>query len=251
MSVTNFSLGPVAATIDVDDPTSDSNAGECTMSLSAPASRVSTQGLNRIATDLCWLLSLATNSMMSAYQFPTETGTRSISVDGWINPAFSHIPVLPGRDIRTFVETTWSNFRRHVRGRKLVIPIHYLLLADVPHQPMEISALLTFVAWESLKHTWALKAGIPFKKGFFRTPSGNAIGFTTLSRRMLVSVGLHSGVERLAKLRNRIVHTGLGAVSYPQLERQTTQTRILLLRYMFRLLGYVGSFHRGALTAHT
>jgi hypothetical protein len=189
--------------------------------------------------------------MISAYQFPTDTGTRSTSVDGWKSLSSSHIPILPGRNIRAFVETTWPSFRRLVHGRKLLIPIHYLLLADLPDQPMEVSALLTFVAWESLKHTWAHKVGIPFKKGFFRTASGKPIGFTTLSRRMLASVGIRKGVERLAWLRNRIVHTGLGAISYTELERQTTQTRILLLRYMFRLLGYRGTFDRGVIAAHT
>jgi len=235
----------------VDDPVNDSNTGECTILLSARESRVSTEGLNRIAIDFCWLLSLATNSMISAYQFPTDTGSRSTSVEGWKNLSGSHIPILPGRNVRAFVETTWPSFRRLIRGRKLVIPIHYLLLADLPDQPLEISALLTFVAWESLKHTWAHKANIPFKKGRFRTASGKPIGFTQLSRDMLASVGIRKGVERLARLRNRIVHTGLAAISYPNLERQTTQTRILLLRYLFRLLGYHGTFDRGVITAHT
>jgi hypothetical protein len=79
----------------------------------------------------------------------------------------------------------------------------------------------------------------------FRRPSGSAIGFVELSRRMLAEVGIRRGIKRLSFLRNRIVHTGLSLLAPAELHERTDAVRILILQYLFRLLGFRGHFQVG------
>src|SRR4026208_355905 len=117
LAITHFHLGSLSATIEVDDPASNTNSGEATITVSGPFRRFSLDGLNTAAKDLCWLLSLASNSLLVPYDFPTETGRMISSVHGWLNRRNEHIDFIPGDRIRRFVEATWQGYRR-VQGAR-------------------------------------------------------------------------------------------------------------------------------------
>jgi hypothetical protein len=203
-----------------------------------------------ITTDLCHLLSFATMSEVRPFVFSYEHHWRRWSSDGIISQF--RPPIEPdGEAIRKYVERTWKAYRRLKRIRKLPELIHYLTLADHPDQPLEVRMLLAFVALENMKGTWALAAGIPFRRGSFVRPVHSTrrgldwrrIGFEELLNGMFEAAGMSPALRRIVRVRNQIVHFGLTTRKFGANAAYYHRTKALQHEYLLRLLGYKGSYN--------
>lgn len=181
----------------------------------------------RIADDVCWLLSLATLSPVRPFSYYCGRYGRSQGVTYRAQVFRPLISSSDGDEIRHFVLAAWPCFRRLKRQRRLPAIIDYLVLADRPEQPVEISTLLLFTALESLKSTHS-----PGQRGRFEARV----------RRMLKDVRMQRGLRHVVVLRNRIIHEGLAGIPYEQLRRHHDRLQDILREYLLRLLGYQGRY---------
>jgi hypothetical protein len=203
----------------------------------------------RIIEDLCVLLSFATLSEVRPFEYHYAQHSRGWSTSGLTLRMRPPIEA-DGAAVRRFVEQTWPAFRRLKGKRQFNVVIHYLTLGDHPLQPLEARLLLTFVALENLKATWAHAKGIPFVKGFFRKPNANGLvtknsyrfTFEELVSGMLAEVDMYPSLRRIVKVRNNVVHFGLTERSFKSSMAYYEQTRAIIHEYMLRLLSYRGPF---------
>jgi len=181
----------------------------------------------RIADDVCWLLALATGSPVQPFSYFRGRYGRSQNVTYSAQVFRPLITPTDGEAIRHFLTSTWPAFRKLKRSRRLPAIIDYLVLADRPRQPSEISTLLAFTALESLKSTHS---------------RGQRGEFEARVRRMLEAVGMQRGLCHLVTLRNKIVHEGLAGMPHNKVRRHYDRLQDILREYLLRLLGYHGSY---------
>lgn len=195
-----------------------------------------------VAHDVACLLMLATMSQTRyvGYQYGSESLNHRIR--GIYNLFRPSIEVDDPDAVRLFLESTWPSYRRYRSRRKLAVVIEYLTEAEHPQRTLQMQALLAFVAFESLKTTYASAAGIPFQKGYFRRPNGKPYSFGTLATMMLGAVGMNPGLRRLIGLRNHIIHSGLTSRPLSSLYSSYCALQELLRRYLLRLLNYRGPY---------
>lgn len=109
----------------------------------------------RLANDLCVLLSFATLSQVHPFSYAfgrRSWGHPPRGVSILFRPTFE---LSDGASVRDFAQQAWPEFRRLKRARRLPEVIDYITTAEVPGQPLEVRLLLVFVALESLKATYA------------------------------------------------------------------------------------------------
>ena len=106
-------------------------------------------------------------------------------------------PPIDGSDgaaTQRMVTLSWTGYRKLKRQRKLPEVIDYLTNAERRTQPLEIKVLLAAVALESLKTTFATRAGFSFHRGRFRERNSGGkwqyLTFEVLINRMLKSQGM-------------------------------------------------------------
>lgn len=196
---------------------------------------------------ICWLLSFACQSKVVCYGHDYPAGVRGVrkSVVGitrFFRPIFE---VRDGAAIRDFIERTYPTYTQIETSRTLNVAIDYLLQAERESLPTECRLTFAFVLLENLKHTYAVSAGIPLVKGYFRTsPSQNAgtIPFKAMLTRMFKAVGMAPSLDQIVSLRNSIVHSGISGLTHHANWEAYEQVQDFVREYLLRLLGFKGSY---------
>ena len=204
----------------------------------------------RMATDLCHLLSFATMSEVRPFAFGYGHHSRRWNGEG-LCTQFRPPIEQDGSAVRQFVDATWSNYRRLKRPRNLPELIHYLTLTDHQDEPLEVRMLLAFVALENMKGSWARSSGIPFRRGSFvktiRKATGGVryerISFEELLGGMFAAVRMRPALKRIVRVRNQIVHFGLTSRKFHANLSYYERTKAIEHEYVLRLLGYRGVFY--------
>jgi hypothetical protein len=195
-----------------------------------------------VAHDLACLLMFATMSQTRYVGYRHGSEGFDLHMRGIYNLFRPTIEVDDPDVVRFFLESTWPSYRHLRSRRKLAVVIEYLTEAEHPQRTLQMKALLAFVAFESLKTTFALSAGIPFHNGSFRRANGRTYSFEALATMMLGAVGMRPGLRRLIGLRNHIVHSGLTTRPLASLYGSYCSLQELLRRYLLRLLNYRGIY---------
>lgn len=180
-----------------------------------------------VANDVACLLSAATMSPVTPFRYEFGQTSRSVSITTRTSIFRPTIETISGSAVRTFIECTWPTFRRLKFHRRLVRVVNYLVLAEHPDQPIEVSTLLMLTALESLKSTHS-----PGQRG----------RFVNRVKQMLSEVGMQRGLTQLVKLRNRLVHEGLAGVPNSTLCKHHDRLHDILREYLLRLLEYQGPY---------
>jgi hypothetical protein len=193
-----------------------------------------------VAHDVACLLATMSQTRYVGYQFGSDALNHRIrGIYNLFRPA---IEVDNPETVRLFLESTWPSYRRYRSRRKLAVVIEYLTEAEHPQRTLEMQALLAFVAFESLKTTYASVVGIPFRNGYFRRANGRTYSFEALATMMFAAVGMRPGLRRLIGLRNHIFHSGLTRQPPSSLYNSYCSLQELLRRYLLRLLNYRGPY---------
>lgn len=198
------------------------------------------------------LLSFALSSQVAVWGFTYEGHTQTYQVRGklkYFRPTFGP---AQGPEIKSFLEVGLPIYRRLRLRRKLHVIFDYLTTAELSDLPIEIKFLLTAVALESLKTTFAHGAGIPFKSGHFRKvstpPKPNlsrepTYSFAELVKLMSRAVGMRPSTRRIITLRNYIIHSGTSERPAESISYSFFFTQDIILEYLLRLLGFHGRVH--------
>ncbi len=203
---------------------------------------------------ICWLLSFVGTCrvMRFGYEYPNGSGLVSQQSVSGIGRFFR--PVLnigDGTRVKSLVEQTYNKYTQLEQVRKLPVVIDYLAQAEAPSQPIEIKAVLAFVALESLKHTFAVEQGIRYEQGAFRKPTwvlggknkkSDTYTFKQLVGMMLHSVNMSHNLDASYLLRNELIHSGFSSETFSRQVELYEDVHDLIREYMLRLLGYRGRF---------
>jgi len=205
----------------------------------------------KVAHDICSLLSLASMSQVRAYHFEFGDKVKTIAVVGEAMYFRPLIQINNGNAVKLFVESTWSKYRKLKRSRKLPEVIEMLTTCELPKIPLEVKLGQIFIILENLKSTYANYNKVPFKDGFYRelsnTPKSNSkkgkrLSFEILLQKMLKSVGMSPGLKRIIRLRNEIIHFGLSRKPYESLSNNYDFCHDVVREYLLRLLEYKGDY---------
>lgn len=200
---------------------------------------------------VCWLLSFVSTCRVIpyGYEYPADSGLKQIqSVSGasrHFRPAFE---IRDGALVKNFVEQTYDSYSRLETPRKLRVIFDYLAQAEAHSQIMEVRSILSFVALENLKHTFAHSKGIVYANGAFRKPTwthgnrGCKYSFKELVALMLDDVGMPQQLNAAYELRNDLIHSGLSSVSFQEQRALYEDVHDLIRGYLLRLLGYKGRY---------
>lgn len=203
---------------------------------------------------ICWLLSFVGTCrvMRFGYEYPNGSGLVSQQSVSGIGQLFR--PVLDIRDgkrVKSLIEQTYNKYTQLEQVRKLPIVIDYLAQAEALSQPIEVKAVLAFVALESLKHTFAVDQGIRYEKGAFRKPTwvlggknkkSDTYTLKQLVGMMLGRVNMNHNLDASYLLRNELIHSGFSSESFNRRRELYEDVHDLIREYMLRLLGYRGCF---------
>jgi hypothetical protein len=105
---------------------------------------------------------------------------------------------------------------------------------------------LACVAFENLRHNWALDTAYQHLDGFFREKAataanpGSVVGLKRHTTEMFAEVGMLSDPKRILDARNEVLHTGL----YGSVQNDDTYEFLetALREYFLRVIGYRGRF---------
>jgi hypothetical protein len=202
--------------------------------------------IKELLTGLSFLLSFATSSDVGFYGWSHEEEPRlsehwgTVAQTGFFRPAFD---LQSGKTVREYLERSWDRYSRLEESRQLRVAIHLYVIAETRSLPDELKAATMFILLENLKSTFADERGIPFVDGYYRKPSGKSWSFKNLLSEMFKDVGMaQPDLEKAVRLRNEIVHAGIGRMPRSQQEDVYDQCQDLAREYLLRLLGYTGEF---------
>jgi hypothetical protein len=211
-----------------------------------PAHRV--KAAERVVSDLCWLLRLATTSAVCPFETEYGSTRTTRSVVAAYCDFRPPIEIRDGAQVEQFVHACWRGYRALKRVRQLGIAVDYLVYANSAPIPVEGKLMLVLTALENLKATWARQRGIPFIAARFRrvgvsgvaTRKSPAWSFAELVEAMLAEVRMRAAFRRLVLVRNRLIHEGLGRRTGARNFDLCGDAMAIAQRYLFRLLGYRG-----------
>lgn len=198
-----------------------------------------------ISYDLCSLLPIASSSQVVPFQFSFQNEGNRPTVVGQEAKFFRPLlNIKRGTIIKDFLESTWPQFRKNKRKRKLREVIELLTVAEVTTQPLEVRLALIFIVFENLKGTYAKSKGYPFVKGYYVNPNNHKhrLKFKLLLEKMLNEEGMKPALRRLISLRNEIIHFGLSRKPYESLRKHYETCMDIVQEYLLRYLGYEGHF---------
>jgi hypothetical protein len=153
---------------------------------------------------VCDLLSFATESRVLPYysEYPAGSGlseTRAMigTVQTW------HYPFPEPEQLKHLVDTCFQTYIALRDRRKLHVAIDYIHHSVKEGLPAEIHIALACVAFENLRHNWALDSGYPHIDGSFREKAATAAnpGKNVSLRRhlqeMFAEVGMAADPQRV------------------------------------------------------
>ena len=203
---------------------------------------------------ICWLLSFVSTCrvMRFGHEYPNGSGLISRhSVSGVSRYWRPVLEIRDGARVKSLVEQTYNAYSQLAQARKLPVVIDYLAQAETPSQPIEVKAVLAFVALESLKHTFAVEQGIRYEQGAFRKPTwvpggknkkSDAYTFKQLVGMMLHCVNMSRNLDASYRLRNELIHSGFSCESCSRQFELYEDVHDLIREYLLRLLGYRGCY---------
>jgi hypothetical protein len=197
----------------------------------------------QVSRDIAWLLAFATMSPVNVFGWDHGGRGQRWNAYGTLQHFRPILHFGDAKSLKGFMESTWPAFRREKRTRRLASVIHWCVQSEASDQPVEQRLLATFVALESLKATYALGAGIPYKGGGFRKPNGGKYTFEDLLKMMFVSQGMRPALKRFVKARNAIVHFGLSRTSVERSYQQYEKAHDLIREYLLRVLEFEGPYY--------
>jgi len=208
-----------------------------------------------IVMDISILLSMICESWIGPLKLEYPEGSGLYTTNSFIGATQFFRPVLEIRDgekVYNFIQLVWKQYQKVKKKRKIKELVHYLCLAELPENPVELQLIIAFTMLENLKDTWARSKKIPFVNGFFRKVGNNlnvnlkktpSYRFKELLRSMLKDMKMKRGLERIVGLRNDLIHSGLSRRT-PQSQLKTYEVcRDIIREYLLRLLGYSGKYH--------
>ncbi|MBL8208636.1 MAG: hypothetical protein JNM09_30675, partial [Blastocatellia bacterium] len=153
--------------------------------------------------------------------------------------------------VKEFIEKIWPKYHKLRDERQLHIVIDYLALTQMEGIPQELELMMSFATLENLKSTYARSVGIPFIKPRFRKisspPKSNPqkeppYNFEELLTLMLSPTGINCSLDKVIKLRNEIVHSGISELSFEEQREILNVSQDLIREYLLRLLGFTGKY---------
>jgi hypothetical protein len=202
--------------------------------------------LREVVDDVCDLLSFATESRVLPYfsEYPAGSGLSCKqamvgTVQTW-RPPFAE-----PEQTKHLVDTCFDTYVRFRNRRMLHVAIDYIY-HSVMRLAAEVKIVLACVAFENIRHNWALDSGYKFIDGFFRGKTatdarpGLSIGLRQHLEEMFAEVRMTTDVKRIVDTRNEVVHSGL----FGALQNDDTYEFLetALREYFLRLVGYHGPF---------
>lgn len=165
-----------------------------------------------------------------------------IGVADYFRPA---IDIRDGAAVRSFVESSWSGFESQRTARRLSTVIYCAVAPETFRLPLEMKLTTIFVLLENLKSTYAATAGYVFNKRFWASTLNPRvqIPLKILLTEMLSRVGMSICVDKIAELRNNIVHEGISSMDYNDQFSIYDECQDIVREYILRLIGYKGEFN--------
>jgi hypothetical protein len=158
-----------------------------------------------------------------------------------------------GAEIRRFLKLTWPTYHRLRKKRKLNVVVDYIVTTELPHLPLEVEMLMSFVTLECLKSTYAKQVGYKFVAPAWRRISvpprldprrEPQLSFETLLKEMLGSMRMRKSLKRIIQLRNHIIHHGVSPRPLNSQFKGCFDAKELIREYLLRLLNFKGSYRR-------
>lgn len=200
---------------------------------------------------ICWLLSFVGTCRVIpfGYEYPNGSGRQNLisisDLPQHFRPVFE---IRDGAQVKNFVDQVYDSYVALEGSRNLKVVFDYLAQTEAPGQLLEVRAILSFVALENLKQTFAKKEGIPFANGQFRKPIlagekfGKAWTFKELLEKMFADVGITRDLRAAIALRNDLIHSGLSSETIDHQMALYEGVHDLIREYLLRLLGYTGRY---------
>jgi hypothetical protein len=209
--------------------------------------------LCELMCDLACLLSFASVSSVDyfGYEYPHGSGNIEWWKTGGVARCFRPtIDIHNATMVKHFISTTWSSYQRQKRSRRLHLPVRYLVQAD-RELSIELKLVIAFITFENLKDTFARWQRIPYHKNYFRKRSSPPkkdlakepkYSFEELLDLMFRDAGMHRGLKRVVKMRNRIIHSGVTRMSHDRSWAMYERCHDLLREYLLRILDFRGLY---------
>ena len=209
-----------------------------------------------VVTNLCWLLSFATHSEIrvgeayayNTFSFPIARYPRTRSTRGKTGRN-TNFTIVNADEISSYLQQTYIQYNTLKDNRTLDVAIHYYILAERAHVPMELRFITLAVLLENLKYTFAKNKGYAIKRYDF-CEGKTKLHFSTLLTRMFSEVGIkedESLLSEIVDLRNSVIHQG----ALPRDENVNLVENIIgqyanihgiLQEYFLRLFNYKGQY---------
>lgn len=212
------------------------------------------QDVLSVVDRICWILSFVGTCRVIRFEHEYPNGSGAVSKQSVSGIARHFRPVLniaDGARVKSLVEQAYNNYCKFEKARKLPVVIDYLAQAEAPSQPIEIKAVLAFVALESLKYTFAVSQGINYQNGAFRkstwvlngkNKASDTYTFKQLVKLMLSSVNMRRNLDAAYRLRNELIHSGFSNESFQRRRELYESVHDIIREYILRLLGYRGHY---------
>jgi hypothetical protein len=206
-----------------------------------------TDRLRSVIALVCELLSFATESRVLPYfwEYPAASGRWSSQsmvgvIETWRRP------FEEPDSVKILVDTCFNRYVDLRDRRKLHVAIDYIHHSVKQGLAAEVKIGLACIAFENLRHNWALDTGYKHIDNFFREKAATAgkpgpvVGFRRHLEEMFAEVGMKADAQRIYDTRNEVIHTGLyGQGGIPE-THEFLET--VLREYFLRLVGYHGPF---------
>src|SRR5882724_5717365 len=205
------------------------------------------ENVNRIVSNVCDLLSFATESRVLPYYWEYPAGSGLSTTQAMIGTVqVWRYPFGDTENVKHFVDTCYDSYIQLRNSSKLNVVIDYIHHSVMEGLASEVKIGLACIAFENLRHNWALASGYPYIDGWFRekggTPAipGQNVGIRRHLKEMFAEVGMKADPQRIVDTRNEVIHTGLyGNVN----NNETFEFLETALREFFlRVVGYHGPF---------
>jgi hypothetical protein len=206
-----------------------------------------------IVDEVTELLSFATMSQVVRFGDEYGGGSSRQSVKGLTLYFRPTLGATHGAEVKRFLELTWPVYHRMRKKRKLNVVIDYVVTTELPHLPVEVEMLMSFVTLECLKSTYAKQAGYKFVAPAWRKmsipPKANPknepkAGFEKLLHEMMKAVKMRKSLKRIVQLRNHIIHNGISPRPLKSQIKGCFDAKEIIREYLLRLLGFKGQYSR-------
>lgn len=225
-------------------------SGQCVQTTDLIVRDVAEADVPRIQTTIALvseLLSFATESRVLPYSYEYPAGSGLGGQVAMVGTVQSWRPPFDDpAHAKSLVEMCYNNYVNLRNRRMLHVAIDYIHHSVMKGLAREVQIGLACIAFENLRHNWALDVGYPQIDGFFRekvaTPAapGNRVGIERHLNEMFGEVGMVSDPPRVVATRNEVIHTGLYGNVHNDETYEFLETA--LREYFLRIVGYHGPF---------